>query len=138
MVTGPYVSHRLCTHLGNFRSALFTRCTTPNDPHGNEPLGGEHSAVNGIFVHPMYRPVQLNGSGPRTSPTGSVHILGSPVAPCTLGVRLRITLMAMHHTAVNTLLPTEFSYTHCTDLYTSMAAGPVRLPKAVYTYWEVL
>ena len=29
----------------------------------NPPLGGEPSAINVIFVHPLYGPVQLNGGG---------------------------------------------------------------------------
>ena len=70
-----------------------------------------NTAVNGIFVHLLYGPVQHYGGVPGTSPTGNVHILGSPVAPCTLGVRLGMTLMAMHHSAVNTLPSTELSYT---------------------------
>ena len=104
------------THSGNSRSALYIRCTIKNDAHGNPPLFGEYSAVNGIFVHPLYGAVQLNGGGPCTSHTGSVHILGSPVAPCTLGVRLRIPLMAMHHWAVKTLPPTKLLYTRCLEL----------------------
>ena len=107
------VFNRLCTHPGKSRSALFTRYTTRNDPHSNGPLRGEHSATNGVFVHPLYGPVQLNGGGPSTSNTGSIHILGSLVVPCTLGVRLGITLMAMHLSAVNTLLLTELLYTRC-------------------------
>ena len=38
------VSNRLCTHPEKTHSALFTRCMTPNDPHGNLPLGVENSA----------------------------------------------------------------------------------------------
>ena len=75
-----------------------------------------NTAVNGIFVHPLYGPVQLNGGGPYTSHTGSVHILGSLIASCTLGVRLGMTPMAMHLSAVNTLLPRELLHTGCAEL----------------------
>ena len=87
-----------------------------NDPHGNAPLGGEHSAANGTFVHPLCGAVSLHSGGPRTSTKGSVYILGSPVAPYSLGVPLRTTLMAMHHSAVNTLPSTELLYTFCVKL----------------------
>ena len=90
---------------------------TGNDPHGNAPLEDEHSAANGVFVHPLYGPVQLNGGGPVTSPTGCVRILGSPVVPCKLGVRFTMMLMVIHNSAVNTLPSTQFFYTPCTDLY---------------------
>ena len=43
------------------RSALYTRCTTPNGPHGNAPLGGAHSAANETFVHALCRAVTLHG-----------------------------------------------------------------------------
>ena len=98
----PYVSHRLWTHPGNSRSALYTRGTPRNDPHGNAPLSGEHSAANGTFVHLLCGAVKLHGSRPCTSPTGCVRILGSPVAPCTRVVRLRTTLIIMLHMVVNT------------------------------------
>ena len=101
MVAGPYLSNRLFTHSGMSRSALYTRCTIQNGAHGNPKLSSEHSAVNGIFVQPLYGPVQVNGGGPCTFHTGSVHILGSFEVPCTLGVRLGMALMAMHHWAVN-------------------------------------
>ena len=113
----PYVFHIPCTHSGKSRSPLYTRCMTWNDCHCNPPLSGEHSSINGIFVHQLYGPVQHHGSGPGTPPTYLVHILGSPVAPCTLGIRLGTIIMVMHHSAVNTVPPTEFSYTRCTDLY---------------------
>ena len=98
------------------RSALYTRCTIHNDTHGHPLLGGEHSAVNGIFVDPLYGPVQLNGVVPCTCHTGSVHNLGSVVAPCTLGIRLGMTLMAIHYWAVSTLSPRELLYTRCAGL----------------------
>ena len=91
-------------------------CTSQNDPHGNAPLGGEHSVANGVFVHPLYGPVQLHGSGPHTSATGRVYILGSPIAPYSLGVQLRTTLIAMHDSAVNILPLTELLYTRCVEL----------------------
>ena len=87
-----------------------------NDAHGNPPHSSVHSAVNGIFVHLLYGPVQLNRSGSGLSPTGSVYILGSPVVPYSLGVPLQTTLMAMQHWAVNTLPPTELLYTRCVKL----------------------
>ena len=87
-----------------------------NDAHGNPPLGGEHSAINGIFVHPQYGPVQLNVRGPRTSHTASVHILRNLVAPCILGVQLDTTLMAIHHSPLNTVQSMELSYTCCVEL----------------------
>ena len=117
-----YVSRRLCTGSGKYRSALYTTCKIWNDPHGNSPLSVKHSVVNGIFVHTLYGPVQLVGFGPCVSAAGCVHILGSPVDPCTLCVQLME--MYPHGNAPlrgNTLLPTEFSYTHCMDLYISMA-----------------
>ena len=132
----PYVSHRLCTHSGKSRSALYTRCTIQNDAHGNPPLIGENSVVNGIFVHLLYGPVQLNGGGPGLSPAACVHILGSPAVPCSLGVRLGTIFMSIHHSPLNTLKSIEFSYTRCTDLYSSMAVGHVRLLQTVYTSWE--
>ena len=89
---------------------------TLNNPHGNALLGDEHSAANGVFVHPLYGPVQLNGDGPCTSHTGSVHILEIDLAHCTIGVRLWTSLMAMHQIEVNTLPPTELLYTRCADL----------------------
>ena len=113
-------------------SALCNGRTSRNDPHGNAILGGEHNATYLIFVHPLYGPLQLHGGGPRTCPTGSVYILGSPVAPYSLGVRLGAILIAIHHLPLNTLLSTEFLFTHCTELYSSMAEIPVRLPEAVY------
>ena len=116
MAAGPYVTHRLCTYPRKSHSALYTRCTPWNDCHGNPSLGGEHSAINATFVHLLYGPVQHHGGGPGTSPTGNVHILGSPVVPCTLRVRFGTTLMAMHHWVVNTLPPTELLYTHCAEL----------------------
>ena len=108
-----------------------------NDAHGNPPISGEQSAVNGIFVHPLNRPVQLIGSGTCTSHTGSVHIVVSLIAPCTLSVRLGTTLMAMHLSVVNTLPPTKLLYSRCAELKSSMAAGPVRLPQSVYIFWKV-
>ena len=75
-------------HCGKCRSALYARCTIQNEAHGNPPFGGEYSAVNGIFVHPLYRPLQLQGGAPRMILTGSVYILGSPVVPYSPGVRL--------------------------------------------------
>ena len=104
-----------CTHHRQSRSALYTRCMDRHDPQGNAPFGVEHSAVNGIFVHPLYRPAHHHGGRPRTSPTGCVHILGSLAVPCTLGVRFRMMLMVTHHSVVNTLKSMEFSYTCCTD-----------------------
>ena len=95
---------------------LLTRCTTRNDPHANLLLAVEHSAVNEIFVHPLYGAVQLHGGAIRTCPTGCVHIVGSPAEPCTLGVRLGTTVMAMQHWAVNTLPPTELWHTRCAEL----------------------
>ena len=47
------------------------------------------------------------------------------------------TRMAVHHPMANTLVPTAFSYTCCTDLYSSLMVDDVRLPQAVYTNWEV-
>ena len=88
-----------------------------NDAHGNPPLGSEDSANNRSFLILLYGLVQLNGGGPCMSHTGSVHILGSLIAPCTLGVRLGTTLMAIHHSPLYTRLSTEFSYTCCTNLY---------------------
>ena len=134
MAAGPYVSHRLCTHHGKSRSGSYTRCTTRNDTHGNAPLQGEHFAANGVFVHPLYKPVQVNGGGPSPSPTGCVHNLGSLAVPCSLGVPLGTALMAIHHSALNTLKSTKVLYTRCTDLYSSMAVVPVHLPQAVYTF----
>ena len=61
-------------------------CTIQNDAHGNTPLGGENSASNGTFVHPLCGAVKFHGGGPRMSPTGYVHVLGITAAPCTLGV----------------------------------------------------
>ena len=172
----PRTSLTGCLCYEKCRSNLYTRCTFHNDPHGNASLEGEHSAAIGIFVHPLYGPVQRNGcgpgssatgcihilgnsavpcslcvrlgttlmamhhsvlntaanttfvhplygavkllgSGPRTFPTGCVHVLGSAGVPSTLGVELRTTLMVIHRLAANTLQSTEFSYTHCTDLY---------------------
>ena len=46
-------------------------------------------------------------------------------------------LMVIHHSAVNTLPSTEFLYTRCTDLYSTLAVGPVRLPQAVNAFWEL-
>ena len=69
-------------------STLYTRCTIQNDADGDPPFGVVQSAIDGIFVHPLYGPVQLNDGVPRMSPTGSVYILGSPVAPYSLGVQL--------------------------------------------------
>ena len=91
-------------------------CRTWNDPHGNAPLSVEHSTINGIFLHTLYGPVHLTGGGAVLSPTGNVYILGSPVAPYLLGVPVRKTLIAMNHSAVNTLLPTELLYTCCVNL----------------------
>ena len=85
---------------------------TQIDPHGNPPLGGDHFAANATFVHPLCGAVKLNGGWPCTSPTGYVRILRSPVVPCTLGVRFRMIPMEIHHSEVNSLPSTEFSYTH--------------------------
>ena len=80
------MSNKLCTHPKKFYSALFTRCTTLNDSYANSPPAVQHSEVNGIFLHTLYGPVQLHGGVRRTSPTGCVHFLGSPVVSYTLGV----------------------------------------------------
>ena len=133
----PYVCHRLCTHSGKSCRALYTRYTIEDDAHGNPQLGGEHSAVNGIFVHLLYAPVQHHGGGTRSSAISCVHFLGSPVAPCILGVRFRMTFMVIHHLSVNILPSTEFLYTCCMYLNSTMAEGPVRLPQAVYMSWEI-
>ena len=79
--------------------------------------GGENCAANGVFVHLLYRHVQLNVGGPVMTPNGCVHVMVSPAVPSTLGVRLGTTLMVMNHSGVNTLAPMEFSYTHSTVLY---------------------
>ena len=105
------------------RSALYTKCRSPNDPQGNAPLGDAYSGANGTFIHPLYGAVTLHGGGPRTSLTGVVHVLGSPAEPCRLGVWLRTTLMAIHHLGFNTLPATQFSYTCYMDLYSQLAAS---------------
>ena len=87
-----------------------------------------NTAANRIFIHLLCGTVEVLSGKRYMSAIHCVHNLGSPIAPCTLSVRLRMTLMAMHHSAVNTLPPTEFPYTRCTDLHSSLAAGPVRLP----------
>ena len=55
--------------------------TPSNESHGNVPLGGEHSAANATFVHPLGGFAKLHGGWPRTSPTGCVYILESSVMP---------------------------------------------------------
>ena len=45
-------------------------------------------------------------------------------------------LMAIHHSEISTLLHTEFSYTSCTDLYSTMAANDVRVLQTEYTTGE--
>ena len=57
----------------------------------------------------------------------------SPVEPRTLRVGLRMAVMAIQHSKMDTLYPTEFSYTRCTDLYSTMAANAIRVPRTVYT-----
>ena len=104
-------------HSAKSGSALYTRCTIKNDAHSNSPLGIEHSEYNGILVHTLYGPVQLHGGDPRTSPTGCVHNLGSHVALYLLGVRLGKILIAIHHSPLNTLPLTAFSFIRCTDLH---------------------
>ena len=103
-----HVSHMQYTHPRQSRSALYTRCMDEHDPHSNVPFGIEHSAVNGIFIHTLYVPLQLHGGSPRTSHTGSLHIIGSPAAHCTLGVWLGTIILVMHHSTVNTLPSTNF------------------------------
>ena len=61
----------------------------------------------------------------------------SAVAPCTVGVGLRMTLMAMHYAVVIALSQMEFSYTRCIHLYRFVTANAVRLPLADYTMLEV-
>ena len=60
----------------------------------------------------------------------------SPVVPRTLRVGLRMAVMTIHHSEMDTLPPMEFSYTRCTDLFSTMAAHAVRLPQTVCTIWE--
>ena len=74
------------------------------NPHGNALLGGEHSTANRTFVHLLCGAEKLHGGMPHSSLTGSVYILGIRVAHYSLGVRYRMSLTAMHHLAVNTLL----------------------------------
>ena len=94
-------------------------------------------AINEIYIQPLYGHVQLFIGGPCKSPTGSVHILGSAVAPCAVGVRLGRIFMPMQHSVVNTLSRTEFLYTCCTALNSTLAAGRVRLPQPLYIFREV-
>ena len=51
------------------------------------------TTIIGTFVLLLWGAVKLNGGWPRTFPTGCVRTLGSPVVPCTLGVRFRVTHM---------------------------------------------
>ena len=76
------------THSLKSSSVLYNGCTTWNEAHVNVSFSSEHSVANGSFVHPLCGAVKLHGGGQRTSPTGSVHILESPFAPYSLGVRL--------------------------------------------------
>ena len=88
-----------------------------NEAHGSPTLGGEHTAMNGIFVHLLYAPMQHHGGGPGTSPTGSVYILRRTVAPYySLGVQLGTTLMSMHHSVVNNLPPLELLFSRFVEL----------------------
>ena len=48
---------------------------TQNDPYGNTPLGGEHPAINGPFVHSLCGAEKLHGDEHRTSPTDYAYIL---------------------------------------------------------------
>ena len=119
----PYISHMLSTHSGKSRSALYTRCTIHNDAHGNQPLGVEHSAINAIYVHPLYGPVQLNGSAP---------------VRLTQAVYTSSEVSAMHLSAtVNALPHTELLYICCADLYSTLTLCPVCLPQAVCVCWEL-
>ena len=68
MAEPPYVSHRPSTQSGKSRSALYTRCTTTNDPHTNSPLRNDHTAANGVFIHPPYIVVLNPIGGCRTVP----------------------------------------------------------------------
>ena len=59
MCTAPwqwvrYISYSLCTHPGKSGYALYTRFMIRNDSHGKAPLGDEHSATNGSFVHRLW------------------------------------------------------------------------------------
>ena len=94
-------------------------------------------AINEIYVQPLYGHVQLFVGSPCKSPTGSVHFLRSAVAPCTVGVRIGRIFMPMQHSVVNTLSLTEFLYTCCTALYSTLAAGRVRLPQPLYIFRKV-
>ena len=91
-----------------------------------------NNSANGTFEHPLYGAVQLHVSTTRTSPIGFVHILGSSKAPCTLVVRFRLTHTVFHYSTVNTMRSTEFLHTCSMDIYSTMAAGPVRLTQTVY------
>ena len=60
----------------------------------------------------------------------------SPVEPRTLRVGLRMTVMAIQHSEMDTLPRTEFSYMSCTELYSTMVANDVRVPQTQYRTWE--
>ena len=62
MAQMPYLSHRLCTHLGKARSTFSTRSTTLNASHGNSPLRNVHCAPIKVFVHELYGSVQHYGT----------------------------------------------------------------------------
>ena len=47
-----------------------------------------------------------------------------------------MTVMAFHNSEMDTLSPTEFSYTRCTDLHSTMAGNAVCVPQTVYKTWE--
>ena len=47
-----------------------------------------------------------------------------------------MTLMTIQHSEMNTLPLTQFSYTRCTDLYSTMATNAVGVPQTEYTTWE--
>ena len=61
----------------------------------------------------------------------------NPVAPYTVGVGLRMTLMAIHYAVLIAVLQMEFSYTRWMHLYRFLRANAVRIKLANYTIWEV-
>ena len=71
--------------------------------HGSSPPDGKHPGVNGIFVHPLYGSVQLQGHGCHMAATVCVHKLGGPLESRALGVRFLATRMAAPHPMENTL-----------------------------------
>ena len=115
----PYLSNRLCTHLGHSRSALYSRCTILKMRKLlHQPMGSTHTQLAFSYT----RCTRISTDSRRRTPYLS-HRFCTHSGQSRSALYSRCTILKMHKPLLqpmgSTHTETSFLYNCCTDLYWS-------------------